>query len=178
MKSPCDEVAERLALGESLEPSAEHIARCAACARLIELPRRLAAAHADVDPGLGFSARMTVGAQQQLAARRRQRITAGLGATVLAGALGAFVILRAPAARTPSEPPQPALASQPQPEAPPPDPAAEAGALGALVELADTARSSRVSADWRALERPLRGYRKLVKSVRHDDAETVEGESP
>jgi len=174
MKSQCDAVAERLALGESLEPVAEHVASCAACARLALLPRRIAAAHREIDPGLGFSARMTVGAQQRLGAWRRQRVAAGLAATVAAGALGVVVLTRTPAAPPPQRP-QPAL-MLPQPtEEPRPDPAAEAADIDVLVDLADTGRSIRASADWRALERPLRGYRKLVKEARD---EAVEGETP
>ena len=172
MTYPCDEVVERLALGESLEPLAEHIASCAACARLAQVPRRIGAAHPDIDPGLGFSARMTVGAQHRLVARRRRRVAAGLAATVAAGAFGVFVFPRAPAA-----PPAPVtgLAPPQQLEEPRPDPAAEAADVEVLVDLADTGRSSRVSADWRALERPLRGYGELVKQAL---IEAVEGESP
>jgi hypothetical protein len=175
MKSQCDAVAERLALGESLEPLAEHIARCAACARLVELPRRIGAAHRDIDPGLGFSARMTVGAQERLGSWRRQRVAAGLAATVAAGALGVVVLTRAPAAPPPQ--PAPAIALPRPAEEPRPDPAAEAADLEVLVDLADTGRSIRASADWRALERPLRGYGKLVKEAR-DEAVEVEGETP
>jgi hypothetical protein len=174
MTSHCDAVAERLALGESLEPLAEHVAGCAACARLVETSRKLGAARAAIDPGLGFSARMTAGAQQRFAARRRLRVAAGMAATVAAGALGVFVFTRTPAA------PSPQLlvgVQRPSPEEPPPPPSPEAAAddVELLVNLAGTERSSPLSASWKELERPLRAYRKLVNAAR---GEAVEGESP
>lgn len=167
---PCEAVAERLALGESLEPLAEHVAGCASCTRLVEMPRRLGAARRDIDPGLGFSARMTVGAQHRIAARRRLRIAAGLAATVAAGALGVVVFTRHPAA----PPSLTGMSPPPIAEEPRPEPAAAAD-VEVLVNLADTHRSARLSADWKSLERPLGAYRKLVEEVR---GEAVEGESP
>ena len=165
MTSQCEAVAERLALGETLDPLAEHVASCAACARLVEVPRRIGAARQEVDPGLGFSARMTVGAQHRIAVRRRRRMAAGLAATVAAGALGVVVLTRQP------DGPLPAIGLAPAPVTREPAPApAEADDVGMLVNLADTRRSARVSASWKRLERPLGAYRKLV--------EEVEGESP
>ena len=76
MKSHCEEVAERLALGASLAPLAEHLAGCAGCRQLAEMPRRIGAARQAVDPGLGFSARITAGAQHLIGVRRRRRVAA------------------------------------------------------------------------------------------------------
>jgi len=172
MTSRCDAVAERLALGESLEPLAEHVAGCAACARLVEVSRGLGAARAAIDPGLGFSARMTAGAQHRIAVRRRRRVVAGMAAAVAAGALGVLVFTRTPAAPVP----QPAVGvSRPSPEEPRPPPEDAAADVELLVNLADIERSSRLAADWKELERPLRAYRKLVNAAR---GEAVEGESP
>jgi hypothetical protein len=171
MTSHCEQVAERLALGESLDPLAEHLAGCAACRRLAEVPGRIGAARRAVDPGLGFSARMTAGAQHRIAVRRRRRMAAGLAATVAAGALGVVFVTREPAA------PQPAVAvPEPRPEIredPQPVPAAE-DELAALVNLADTERSLRLSANWKGIEEPLAGYRKLVREVEANE----EGEAP
>src|SRR5205823_3266558 len=55
----CDVVAERVALGEPLGDAAEHAERCPKCRRLVALPAELGATHRELDPGLGFSARMT-----------------------------------------------------------------------------------------------------------------------
>jgi hypothetical protein len=173
MTSQCDAVAERLALGESLEPLAEHVVGCAACARLVETSRKLGATHAAIDPGLGFSARMTAGAQHRIAVRRRRRVAAGMAATVAAGALGVLVFTRTPAAPIPQPP---VGVQRPSPEEPPRPPPEEVAAdVELLVNLADTERSSRLSAGWKELERPLRAYRKLVNAAR---GEAVEGESP
>jgi hypothetical protein len=166
MTSQCEAVAERLALGESLDPLVEHVAGCAGCKRLVEMPRRIGAARQEIDPGLGFSARMTLGAQHRIAVRRRRRVAAGLAATVAAGAFGVFVFTRAPDAAAPAiSLPEPPLMEEPRPA-----PRDEASDVEVLVNLADTERSARLSANWRELEKPLGAYRKLV--------EAVEGESP
>jgi hypothetical protein len=97
-------------------------------------------------------------------------VAAGLAATVVAGAFGVVVFTRqpdAPLALSGLAPPS--LVEEPRP-AP-----VETDDLGVLVNLADTHRSARLSANWKALERPLGAYRKLVEEVR---GEAVEGESP
>ena len=170
MKSHCEEVAERLALGESLAPLDEHLAGCAGCRQLVEMPRRIGAARQAVDPGLGFSARITAGAQHLIGVRRRRRVAAGLAATVAAGALGVFFVTREPDA------PRPAVSRQePKPEHDdaPPVPVGEAD-LKVLVNLADTRRSLRLSANWKGIEKPLAAYRKLVREV----AVSSQGEAP
>jgi hypothetical protein len=178
MTSQCDAVAERLALGESLEPLADHVASCAGCTRLAEMPRRIGAARREIDPGLGFSARMTVGAQHRIAVRRRRRMAAGLAATMAAGALGVVVLTREPPA--PTSAPMALLPEQP-PVEPRPAQIEEADA-DLLVNLADTQRSLRMSAKWDELERPLAAYGRLVEEVQAEPAaeatETEAGEAP
>ena len=66
MMSPCDLVSERIALGEPLAELDEHVSSCTRCQRLVAMPAQLGATRHSVDPGLGFSARMTVGAQHRL----------------------------------------------------------------------------------------------------------------
>ncbi|MGE0868073.1 MAG: hypothetical protein AB7P03_05920 [Kofleriaceae bacterium] len=168
MKSSCEAVTERIAVGEPLGELADHVAGCAQCQRLADVRTQLVAVHQEVDPGLGFTARMTIGAQQRLAARRRRRIAAGFGATVAAAVVGVVFIMRAPAI----DPSAPAVgggaALQPlaeQPSVPEPD-LTEDDALKALVDLADVDRSSRVSARWRDITKPLAPYRRLVKGVK------------
>ncbi|HEU4732374.1 MAG TPA: hypothetical protein VFT22_30980 [Kofleriaceae bacterium] len=155
----CDQVAERVALGESLGELAEHVESCASCRGLVGTSRQLGAVHHAVDPGLGFTARMTVGAQHRLAVRRRRRVALGLAATVATGALGVFVV-------THSEEPQPAaiqLPARPRPSEPPA--AADDADLAALVQLADVDHASRVSARWSEIKKPLAPYRKLLQGV-------------
>ena len=160
MNPTCDLVAERIVLGESLAELATHAESCARCQRVADMPGKLGATRHEVDPGLGFTARMTVGAQQRLSIRRRRRIVAGAAATVAAGALAVLFVTH-----TPGEPARPAAdttAQQQQPEYI--DPAHDED-LKALVNLADVERSSRLSADWRRIEEPLVPYRRLFKQV-------------
>ncbi|HET9482547.1 MAG TPA: hypothetical protein VFO79_01210 [Xanthomonadales bacterium] len=163
MYDHCDSVAERVALGEPLAELDEHVSSCPRCQRLVAMPAQLGGTRHSVDPGLGFSARMTVGAQHRIVVRRRRRIAAGLAATVAAGMVGIFAFTREP------EPPpaqlQPAVA-----ERLPIDEPVELAEddLSALVELADTKRSSRMSAHWARIYKPLAPYKKLVE----DEGET------
>lgn len=159
MKSSCDVVIERIALGEPLGELAAHVATCGSCQQLVAMPGQLGATRRPIDPGLGFSARMTAGAQHRIAVRRRRRVAAGLAATVAAGMLGVFVVTRDPA---PVAPPQPAaeLPAVPDEAAPTPDDEAN---LAALIQLSDTKRSRRLSAHWARIQRPLAPYKKLLE---------------
>lgn len=164
-QSLCEQVAERTALGQSLGELTEHAATCASCQQLVAVPAALGAMRHDVDPGLGFSARMTVGAQHLIAVRRRRRLAAGLAATVATGAFGVFLVTRQP-----SEPlaPPPALAV---PKSLDPDPThqnespAEDADLAALVQLADVDHASRLSAKWAHIKKPLAPYKKLLQGL-------------
>ncbi|HSR96890.1 MAG TPA: hypothetical protein VLM79_07570 [Kofleriaceae bacterium] len=169
--SVCDQVAERVALGEPLGEVAEHAEGCASCKDLIAMSSKLGATRHAVDPGLGFTARMTVGAQHRIAARRRQRLAVGLAATVVSGAFGVFLVTRTPSVTPPVVDPGPLVRTPPAPdpwntesETPPTDEDAD---LAMLVDYSDVERSARVSANWKHITRPLGAYKRLVK-----DAET------
>jgi len=157
----CESVAERIALGETLGELAEHAASCERCQRIIDLPAKLGATRHEVDPGLGFAARMTVGAQSRIAARRRNRVAAGLAASVAAGAFVVFALTRT-ADRTP-EPVVGTDTTNPTPD-PVVEPTSDAD-LAALINLSDVDRSSRLSANWSNIKKPLRPYRKLLQGV-------------
>ncbi|HEX2688892.1 MAG TPA: hypothetical protein VHN14_19850 [Kofleriaceae bacterium] len=171
--SLCDHVAERLALGGPLGELAEHVATCPNCNPLVAASETLSAIHRDVDPGLGFSARMTIGAQHRIAARRRRRLAAGLATTVATGAFGVFLVTRSPdvphtptrdqAGPTTSTPAK-SLETDPDPNDQSPTTADDAD-LAALVQFADVDRSSRLSAKWAHIKKPLAPYKKLVKGV-------------
>lgn len=163
MMSSCETVAERTALGEPLGELADHATTCATCQRTLATAGQLGVVHAAVDPGLGFSSRMTVGAQHRIAVRKRRRIAVGLAATVAAGAVGVFLFTRTPAPASAPALPATATQTQPSPE-PAPDVAADAD-LKALVNLADVDRSSRLSARWGHINKPLRPYRKLLEGL-------------
>ena len=160
MTSHCDSVAERVAVGEPLAELAGHVAGCAACKRVVEMPGRLGATHHEIDPGLGFSARMTMGAQQRLAVRRRRRLAAGLAASVAAGALGVVVMARTPSERATPPGGENPIAHQDETPVPLDEPD-----LAALVRVADTERAMQPSASWKGIEKRLAPYRKLVKEV-------------
>lgn len=158
MTLQCETVAERVALGEPLAELDEHVSSCERCQRLVAVTAQLGATKHAVDPGLGFSARMTVGAQHRIAVRRRRRIAVGLAATVAAGMVGLFAFTRDAAQET--QPVQPAVAENLPIEE---HVEIEADDLAALVDLADTKRSSRLSAHWARIYKPLEPYRQLVE---------------
>jgi hypothetical protein len=160
--SMCDQVAERLALGEPLGDLSEHVSTCSGCQGLVAVSSQLGATHCAVDPGLGFSARMTVGAQHRITVRRRRRLAAGLAATVATGAFGVFVV-----AHTPDESRSTANYAPPHDTKSPDEPptATPDDDLAALVQLADVDRSSRLSARWSHIKKPLAPYKKLLKGV-------------
>jgi hypothetical protein len=169
----CDQVTERVALGESLGELAEHAAACPTCQRLAVVSRqlgqlgrlgRLGVMHHEVDPGLGFSARMTIGAQHRIAVRRRRKLAAGFAATVATGAFGVFLVTRTPDVTPPPahEPTMSQPAKSPEPDSPT---AATDADLATLVQLADVDRSSRISAKWPRIKKPLAPYKKLLKGV-------------
>ena len=162
-ESMCDQVAERLALGEPLGDLSEHVSGCAGCQGLVTVSGRLAGTHHAVDPGLGFSARMTVGAQHRLGVRRRRRLAAGLAVSVATGMFGVFLVAHHP---TRSDRPPPTVQTQPRDPRPAPEPAREPATdddLAALAQLADVDHASRLSADWGSIEEPLAPYKELVK---------------
>ena len=163
--SVCDQVAERTALGEPLAELAEHVEGCASCRGLVAVSSKLGATRHAVDPGLGFSARMTVGAQHRISARRRRRVAAGLAATVVAGGFGLLFVAHTP------EPvsSQPTIAFPVQPEQIVDEPPAaeelpaEDDDIAALMKLADVDRNTQISANWGAIEEPLAPYKKLLE---------------
>jgi hypothetical protein len=164
----CDQVAERVVLGEPLGDFAEHAESCARCKRLVALPVELAAAKRIADPGMGFSSRITAGAQHRLVVRRRQRIemTAGLG--VVAAAAVALVATRQPDEPryviTPPAMKRDQAGMQPAKDQKDPWKQHEVDPdVRSLVHLAkNVERSSHVSANWGRIEKPLAPYRALL----------------
>lgn len=163
--SPCELVVERVALGEPLGDVAEHAATCPKCRSLVALPTEIGATHREADPGMGFAARMTAGAQHRVVVRRRRRIAAGLAAAVVAMSLGAFFVThesheknKLAAVEPPVIPPATATNTN--------DPWNSDGVdedVAALVDLADT--SPRPHAHWKRMESQLDAYRKLVEGA-------------
>jgi len=163
--SPCEVVVERVALGEPLGDASDHAATCPKCRSLVALPTELGATHREADPGMGFAARMTAGAQHRVVVRKRRRIAAGLAAVVVAMSLGVFFVTR--------EPQQDKLSAIKPPTVPPvagaehqPDPWNTDGVdedVAALVDLADT--NPRPHAHWKRMENQLAAYRKLVEGA-------------
>jgi len=156
----CDLVAERIALGEPLGEHEPHAATCERCRAVVEMPGQLGATHHEIDPGLGFTARMTIGAQHRIAQRRRRRVAAALGTSVAAGLVAVFFLTRTPGADEPAN----TASTETQVEDPTLEPATEAE-LKALVDLADVNRSAHLSANWRRIKKPLSPYRKLLQGV-------------
>ncbi len=163
MNAQCESVTERIALGEPLGELRDHVTTCARCERVLAMPSRIAAATERPDPGLGFAARMTIGAQNKLVIRRRRRIAGTVGGSVAAAALAAFVLTRSPSTTEPDrkniavENPNPRVDEKPI--------AANNDELLHLVDLADTKRAARASASWGRIRKPLAPYIQLVKGV-------------
>jgi len=161
MSLRCDSVAELVATGEPLGELAEHAASCPRCQRVVALPARLATARREVDPGLGFSARMIVGAQHRITARKRRRLAASLAAVTCASAFGVFVVTRTPHHEA-LVAPLTQIGTAPRAPEEVAEPLGDAD-LQTLVDFADTPRALNVHAPWRQIEAPLRPYMKLVK---------------
>jgi hypothetical protein len=185
MMSPCDLVAERLALGESLGADGDaHVAACPACTRLARLPALVASTAREPEPGPGFSSRMQVGARAELTARRRTRIasvTLAAAAAVLVG--GVFVTRHNRTSELPgtvSRVDEPFPISLPgehrdtsrhdrdhQPQPQPAQPAVSDDHLAAhLVHVADIDGALAPHAPWRRIEAPLAPYKSLLVHVR------------
>jgi hypothetical protein len=160
----CDIVAERIALGEPLGEHADHAASCERCRELASVAQKLGGTHRSrsthaLDPGLGFSARMTVGAQNRIAVRRRRRIATTVGVSAAAAAAFAFVVTRPTETK-----PDPVVAISPlKAEVEPPVPVDDAD----LAFLAsDPEAAARTTADWKHITTPLRPYKKLLQGIR------------
>ena len=162
MNAVCETVAERIVLGESLGDLAGHVATCSRCKRVVALPSRIAAATERPDPGLGFSARMTIGAQNKLVVRRRRRVAAGAAGAVAAAAVAVFALTRSPTTTVEESKRDVALEMPKVIEAPV---AVQESDLAGLVRLADTKRATRAAAPWGRIRRPLAPYVQLVKGV-------------
>jgi hypothetical protein len=165
MITNCDLVAERIALGDPLAELAEHAATCARCRRVAALPGALGASRRRADPGLGFSARITAGAQQRLVVRRRRRVAVGLAGVVAAAAAVVVVVTHQPEPQAVAidipQLPQPAVAPAQDRVHREIDPDVKA-----LVHLAHVDRASRVAAHWGRIEKPLAPYKALLEGVK------------
>jgi hypothetical protein len=172
MTTSCDLVAQCVAFGEPLGALAEHVTTCAGCQRMVDMPGLLAATrHTTADPGLGFSSRMTVGAQHLVSTRHRRRVVAGLAAAVATAAFGVFVVTRTPG-ETKTAPvakvidvnkDRPAVKTGDRDDTPSassfdPD-------VVTLVHYANTDRNRRLSAKWSRIEKSLAPYRQLVEGA-------------
>lgn len=153
----CDVVAERLALGEPLGDLAEHAATCERCKATDALTAQLAGVHRDIEPGMGFAARMTAGAQHRIIVRRRRRIAGIAAASTLAASLGVFVMTRSH-----EEPALQPAAIEQKTDAPA-DPSEVAADTEFL--LRDPSRIVKQSADWGHIGKPVRPYKHVLKGL-------------
>ena len=169
MNPICDQVAERVALGEPLGEHADHAASCARCKRLVALPVELADQKRDIDPGIGFVARITAGAQHRIVVRRRRRIAVTAAVSVAAAAVVAVVLARpsdeASVAFTPPVLPNKQAVEPPHHKKDPWKQHDVDDDVRALVHLANIERSSHLSADWGRIEKPLAPYRAVLKGT-------------
>lgn len=168
MSKMCDIVAERIALGEPLGDAAEHAATCARCRRVSALPTELSAVHHDTDPGIGFAARVTAGAQKRIVVRHRRRVAATLAACVAATALGVVLLTRHSVEPTIATAPHLDDANKAATETPhedKPDQPKVDDDVKFLVSIARAGHNSRVTAHWRDIEKPVAPYKHLIKGI-------------
>ncbi len=168
MNPLCNIVAERIALGEPLGDAAEHAKTCARCRRVTALPTELTAVHQDTDPGIGFAARMTAGAQKRIVVRHRRRVAATLAACMAATGLGIVLFTRhaeepTVAVTSPRLDDANKAATETQHQE---KPAAVDEDVKFLVSVARTSRSSHASANWREIEQQLAPYKHLIKGIK------------
>jgi hypothetical protein len=174
MNPMCTLVAERVALGEPLGDSADHATTCERCKRTLALASSLAMTARAADPGMGFAARVTAGAQHRIALRRRQRVAA-LGVVVAAG-VAAIVVLFVrpttesdsvaylPAAMVAQLPSTSPITAKSDPWMPRIAPAVDAD-VRSLVHFANTDRSLHLSARWDRLEQALTPYGAVLRGT-------------
>jgi hypothetical protein len=165
----CDLVAERIALGEPLAELDAHAASCERCQRLSSLPAKLGATGHAADPGIGFSSRVTAGAQHRIGVRRRRRIAASAALSVAAAALLTVVALHQPSApsgvafQMPNlDRYKPAL-SQPHHDQPSENKHEADPDVRTLVHLANAERHMKSSANWGRIEKRLRPYAAVLE---------------
>lgn len=112
MMSPCDVVAERLALDEPLAELSQHADDCPRCQGLLAAQRTLSGQHRDpssaslgghATPAHGFASRMTVAANQRLVVRHRRRVAGYATLSAAAAAMLTFFLVREPSKPAPSE---------------------------------------------------------------------------
>jgi hypothetical protein len=185
MMSICDDVAERLALGEPMAELAQHADDCPRCQSLLSVQRALTTSRrADATPAHGFASRMTVAANQRLVVRHRRRVAGYAMLSAAVATLVTFFVVREPdkttspvAATVPEQPED--RADVPDPwknpaetpdEVPDPDEPSLEDALEhdedayALHVLSETAAQP-LSADWERIEEPMQPYEELLQQV-------------
>ena len=96
--------------------------------------------------------------------RRRRKLAAGLAVSVATGAFGVFLVTRPPVVAHDPGPAPSVMPGRPEQTGDPAAVASDAD-LKALVDLADVDRSSRISAKWSHIQKPVAPYKKLLKGV-------------
>jgi hypothetical protein len=189
MMSPCDAVAERLAVGDPLAELSEHADDCPRCQGLLAVERALSARASSAEPMQGFSSRMTVAASQRLVTRHRRRVVGYAALSAAAAALVTFALVREPgkpetrtaaSVPTPAEEPPPAAelthqspkdpwratAQDPPIVEAPGDPSQDAD-VRALLSLSKH-YAEPTTADWDHIGKALKPYRRLLRQVAHE----------
>ncbi|HEX4450730.1 MAG TPA: hypothetical protein VH143_07660 [Kofleriaceae bacterium] len=165
----CDLVAERIALGEPLAELDAHVTSCDRCKQLATLPSKLGGTGHAADPGIGFSSRVTAGAQHRIIVRRRRRVAAAGALSVAAAALLTVVALHQPSAsdgvafQMPNmDRYKPAL-SQPHHDQPSENQREADPDVRTLVHLANAEHHTKSYANWGRIEKRLRPYAAVLE---------------
>lgn len=159
MTSKCREVIEMLAEGEELGvEQASHLEKCDTCARTVRTRELIAAASQRrnaINARPGFTNRVTAGALQRAARKRRTGGFVLASATAAAGLItAAFFLLLHPEPMVDDwRPPAIAAATTDEPLAS--QKAVDTAGVPELLDLADVDGSMAVQADWEWIEGPL-----------------------
>lgn len=159
----CALVAGAVATGTPLsDAEREHVEDCADCAALVALPSVLARSAHGAVPGVGFSARMQVGARARIITRRRRRVTVSVLGALAAAIVIFFGVQRIRRVERAELAVLPAGQQSVTPE--------ESARARARLELTRFDRAMAPAGDWREIEAPLRPYRAVLVRQRHRSA--------
>lgn len=155
----CSLVAGAVATGAPLtDAERAHVAGCPDCAALVALPSAIARTARAAEPGVGFAARMQVGARARITARRRRRIAVSVVASMAAAVAIFFGAQRLQRVERADRPLGSYLTRPISPE--------ESSRARDLLERARLDRAMRPAGPWQEIEAPFRTDRKHLVQVR------------
>jgi len=159
MTALCNEVAARAAAGEELgEELRGHASVCDECAAILAIPKGLgeiSACRAKLEPGPGFTSRVSRSAFRTLDRRRRVRVAGLATAAACACALVVGALTWHLSASSPADRQAELAATAPLATAEAPAGEVDAAAAAELASLYDLDSALAYHADWNYIQEPL-----------------------